>query len=130
MTTVGCSLLLFTMFGLIGLLFAGRMFDPRDSQQKQSETAGFVLFDDQFDGPLLNSQGRETMTEIIENYERRSATILLEGDPLAAELIERRAAVVQELAHRLDGLARISPKLGGRVAQDMDAAGAIPASRR
>ena len=98
MTAVGCSLLLFTMFGWITLLFAGRMLDPRDSQQKQSETAGFVLFENQFDGPLLNSQGRETMTEIIENYERRSATILLEGDPTAAELIERRAAVVRELA--------------------------------
>ena len=46
----------------------------------------------------MNSLGQETLAEIIENYERRSATILIEGDPSTAELIERRAAVVRELA--------------------------------
>ncbi len=50
MTTIGCGLLLFTMFGLIGLLFAGRMLDPRDAQQKQSEVAGFVLRESDFEG--------------------------------------------------------------------------------
>ena len=97
MTAVGCSLLLLTILGWIGLLFAGRMLDPRDTQQKQSENAGFVFTSDQFDGPQLNSHGRETMTEIVENFGRRSATILIDGDPSAAESVERRAVVVREL---------------------------------
>ena len=98
MTTVGCLLLLFTMFGLIGLLFAGRMLDPRDSQQKQSEVAGFVFENDHFDGPVLNSRGQEVMSEIIENYSRRSATILIEGDPHGAESRERLHTVTAALA--------------------------------
>lgn len=97
MTAVGCSLLLLTMFGLIGLLFAGRMLDPRDTQQKQSETAGFVLTDHDFDGAMLNSFGREKMVEIVDNFERRSATVLIDGLPNSAESLQRRAAVVQEL---------------------------------
>lgn len=97
MTAVGCSLLLLTMFGLIGLLFAGRMLDPRDTQQKQSETAGFVLTDHDFDGASLNSFGREKMVEIVENFERRSATVLIDGLPTSEESLRRRAAVVQDL---------------------------------
>ncbi len=104
MTAVGCSLLLLTMFGMIGLLFAGRMLDPRDTQQKQSETAGFVLTDADFDGTKLNSLGREKMTEIVENFDRRSATVLIDGHPESGEAVQRRAAVVQELSQaQLEG---------------------------
>ena len=99
MTAVGCSLLLLTMFGLIGLLFAGRMLDPRDTQQKQSETAGFVLTAADFDGTQLNSYGREKMVEIVDNFQRRSATVLIDGQPDAAESLQRRATVVQELGN-------------------------------
>lgn len=99
MTAVGCSLLLLTMFGLIGILFAGRMLDPRDTQQKQSETAGFVLTAADFDGTRLNSFGREKMVEIVENFQRRSATVLIDGQPDANESLERRAAVIQELGN-------------------------------
>ena len=88
MTTVGCGLLLYTMFGLIGILFVGRMFDPRDTQQKQSEVAGFVLTEEAFSfvddvepWPDLSPSGREILGGIIENYQRRSATILIEGEP-------------------------------------------------
>lgn len=98
MTTIGCGLLLFTMFGLIGLLFAGRMLDPRDAQQKQSEVAGFVLRESDFQGAALNSFGRETLTEIIASYERRNATILIEGSSEAeATGQQRRGTVVQAL---------------------------------
>lgn len=99
MTAVGCSLLLFTMFGLIGLLFAGRMLDPRDTQQKQSETAGFVLTDRDFEGAKLNSFGREKMAEVVENFDRRSATVLIDGPPNSDESLQRRATVVQELGN-------------------------------
>ncbi len=105
MTTVGCGLLLYTMFGLIGLLFVGRMFDPRDTQQKQSEVAGFVLdeeafyVDDADEIHQLTTQGQETLTGIIENYQRRSATILIEGETVPADSLgnQRRAVVIQEL---------------------------------
>jgi hypothetical protein len=98
MTTIGCGLLLFTMFGLIGLLFAGRMLDPRDAQQKQSEVAGFVLRESDFEGATLNSFGREVLSEIIASYERRSATILIEGSSDAeAAAQQRRGVVVQSL---------------------------------
>ena len=106
MTTVGCGLLLYTMFGLIGILFVGRMFDPRDTQQKQSEVAGFVLteeafFSDDSSGTQygLSPRGRETLTGVIENYERRSATILIEGVPEPADSLgnQRRSVVIQEL---------------------------------
>ncbi len=105
MTTVGCGLLLYTMFGLIGILFVGRMFDPRDTQQKQSEVAGFVLteeafyLDDADDLRALSPLGRETLTGIIENYQRRSATILIEGESEPADSTgnQCRAMVIQEL---------------------------------
>ncbi len=106
MTTVGCGLLLYTMFGLIALLFVGRMFDPRDTQQKQSEVAGFVLteeaFTEVFDAEefhQLTPQGQETLTGIIENYQRRSATILIEGEPQPAHSLgnQRRTFVIREL---------------------------------
>ena len=106
MTTVGCGLLMYTMFGLMGLLFVGRMFDPRDTQQKQSEVAGFVLTDDHFQGSLavgegaeLSSFGQEALTGIIENYQRRSATILIAGEPVPADSLghQRRTVVVREL---------------------------------
>jgi hypothetical protein len=98
MTTIGCGLLLFTMFGLIGMLFAGRMFDPRDAQQKQSEVAGFVLRETDFEGATLNSFGRETFDEIIESYARRNATILIEGDSEADPVAQsRRGTVVKAL---------------------------------
>ncbi len=113
MTTVGCGLLLFTMFGLIGLLFVGRMFDPRDTQQKQSEVAGFVLTDDHFEGAVaagegteLSSFGQEALTGIIDNYQRRSATILIAGESQPADSLghQRRAVVLRELksAHLKD----------------------------
>ncbi len=106
MTTVGCGLLLYTMFGLIGILFVGRMFDPRDTQQKQSEVAGFVLteeaFTEVFDADefhQLTPQGQETLTGIIENYQRRSATILIAGEPEPPTSLgnQRRAVVIREL---------------------------------
>lgn len=99
MTAVGCTLMLLTMFGLIGLLFAGRMLDPRDTQQKQSETAGFVLTGVDFDGAQLNTFGREKMAEIVENFGRRSATVLIDGQPDSDESAQRRATVVQELGN-------------------------------
>lgn len=97
MTTIGCGLLLFTMFGLIGLLFAGRMLDPRDAQQKQSEVAGFVLRESDFEGAELNSFGRETVSEIIDSYERRNATILVEGLEADEKAQLRRGTVVKTL---------------------------------
>ncbi len=106
MTTVGCGLLLYTMFGLIGLLFFGRMFDPRDTQQKQSEVAGFVLteeaFQKVFDAPELHQLtplGQEALAGIIENYQRRSATILIEGESEPADSLgnQRRNMVIREL---------------------------------
>ena len=99
MTTVGCSLLLLTMFGLMALLFVGRMFDPRDTQQKQSEVAGFVLTDRDFDGMLLSSRGQETVAAIAENSARRSATILIDGqpEPPNSEANQRRVTVLQAL---------------------------------
>ena len=99
MTTVGCSLLVFTMFGLMALLFVGRMFDPRDTQQKQSEVAGFVLTDRDFDGMRLSSRGRETVAAIAENSARRSATILIDGqpEPPTSEANQRRVTVLQAL---------------------------------
>lgn len=107
MTTVGCGLLLYTMFGLIGILIAGRMLDPRDTQQKQSEVAGFVLGHEAFEvpdgagtSPQLTPPGREILDGIKENYQRRSATILIEGGPGPAESLahRRRTMVIQELA--------------------------------
>lgn len=99
MTTMGCGLLLFTMFGLIGLLFAGRMLDPRDAQQKQSEVAGFVLRESDFDSSGLNHFGKERLAEIIEAYSRRSATVLVEGVSEAdSQSLQHREAVVQALA--------------------------------
>ncbi len=105
MTTVGCGLLLFTMFGLMGLLIVGRMFDPRDTQQKQSEVAGFVLteeaftVDDAHEIHQLTPQGQEAIKGIIENYQRRSATILIEGESemLTSVPNQRRAVVIREL---------------------------------
>lgn len=97
MTTIGCGLLLFTMFGLIGLLFAGRMLDPRDAQQRQSEVAGFVLRESDFEGDELNSFGRETVSEIIDSYERRNATILVEGLEADENAQQRRGTVVKTL---------------------------------
>ncbi len=104
MTTVGCGLLLYTMFGLIGILFVGRMFDPRDTQQKQSEVAGFVLTEEAFlvneylGTVELTSHGRETLTEIIENYQRRSATVLIDDDHDLGHMVDDcHALVIQEL---------------------------------
>lgn len=99
MTTVGCGLMLMTMFGMIGLLFAGRMLDPRDAQQRQSEVAGFVLWEGDFNKGLINDQGQQKLQEIIEHYHRRSATVLIESSADGAfDAKERRAQVVQALS--------------------------------
>ncbi|RLS54558.1 MAG: hypothetical protein DWH91_11490 [Planctomycetota bacterium] len=100
MTTVGCGLLLATMFGLFGLLLVGRLCDPRDAQQKQAETVGFVLRDQDFepDSARLNSRGREGLAQIIVTYNRHSSSILIQDGISRPDLAaERRAHVVTAL---------------------------------
>ncbi len=106
MTTVGCGLLLGTMCGLLALLLIGSLCDPRDTQQRQAETVGFVLRDGDFEAasPQLNTTGHETVSQIVAGYDRHSASILIEdvASPIGLSDQRRESVIIALRAARLD----------------------------
>lgn len=104
MSTTGCGLLLFTLFGVIALLVGGAALDPRDSLQRASETSGLVFLADDFvDGEdQLTEESQHRLVSAAPRMLYSVAPVLLEqleppSQPLNAA---RKASVVARLAEK------------------------------
>jgi hypothetical protein len=104
MATIGCGVILWTMFGIMGLLFAGAVLDPRDGMQRQAEAAGFVLRAGEFksDAATLTPAGRSHLQQISTGIGRSDAVVYIEattddGDPTPLDE-QRRAEVWSQLS--------------------------------
>lgn len=104
MATIGCGVILWTLFGLIGLLFAGGVLDPRDSVQRASEAAGFVVTQDEFapDSASLTPAGEQHVSSIAAEWNQSETVVYIEAVApagLQENLDEqRRLAVWSQLA--------------------------------
>ncbi len=80
MAAMGCGVLLWTMFGMIGLLVAGAILDPRDREYLTSTTADFVIRADEFVDaqPELTVLGKEHVEQIARTWTASSPVIIVE----------------------------------------------------
>lgn len=99
MATIGCGVILWTMFGILGLLFAGAVLDPRDRMQRDAEAAGFVIYDHEF-APAeaaLTETGRAHVTGIAGRMDLIETVVYIEstGSPETGDRLddERRREV-------------------------------------
>lgn len=92
MAAVGCFVLLWTMFGVIGLMTFGAVVDPRDREMRISSSAGFVLNQSDFDEVELTPSGVQHLTEVARQWSEASPVLLIESE--SAELDEARKAEV------------------------------------
>lgn len=101
MTAIGCGVLLWTMFAVIGLLFVGTVLDPRDREQKLSTSMGFVLDDADFEpqSTELSSLGIAHLSGIASQWSQTPAALILVRDEATDEelLTARRASVIEAL---------------------------------
>jgi myo-inositol 2-dehydrogenase/D-chiro-inositol 1-dehydrogenase len=104
MATIGCGVILWTMFGIIGLLFAGAVLDPRERMQIESEAAGFVLTDQDFraDSDVLTDAAAGRLAEIAGRLESSETVVLVtasDADATSPLDSRRLQSVRQNLAH-------------------------------
>ena len=94
MATVGCGVILWTMFGIVGLLFAGAVLDPRDRMQIESEAAGFVLTGADFQAGTdrLTDAADSRLSEIAGRLESSETVVFVAASDAeaTAELDRRR----------------------------------------
>lgn len=100
MTALGCTLLSFTLLGVVLALLVGAAFDPRDAMQRQSEAAGFVLRRDAFQPGTadLTDAARGQLQDISERLRETPAAIIVESSSSHADDrldTARREAVVE-----------------------------------
>lgn len=81
MATIGCGVILWTMFGMIGLLFAGAVLDPRDGMQREAEAASFVLREDEFTptAPTLTEAGQQHVHQIANQMSLNESVVYIEA---------------------------------------------------
>lgn len=82
MATIGCFVLVYTLFASVLLLLAGAVLDPRDQLQRQAEAAGFVIPQDDFDpeSGQLTQRGERRLADIADRWQSTSAVVVIEGD--------------------------------------------------
>jgi hypothetical protein len=87
MATIGCGVIVWTMLGIIGLLLAGAVLDPRDGMQRQAEAAGFVLRGEAFepDSATLTPAGVEQVERIGAGMGFNDAVVYIEATAAAGE---------------------------------------------
>jgi predicted dehydrogenase len=87
MATIGCGVVLWTMLGIIALLLAGAVLDPRDRMQRQAEAAGFVLRTDEFEAgaAMLTPAGREHLQQISTGIGLGDAVVYIEASATAGD---------------------------------------------
>jgi hypothetical protein len=104
MATIGCGVIVWTMLGIIGLLLAGAVLDPRDGMQRQAEAAGFVLRGEAFesDGATLTPAGREHVEQISTGIGLNDAVVYIESGAPDGDLApldeQRRIEVWSQLS--------------------------------
>lgn len=87
MATIGCGVIVWTMLGIIALLLAGAVLDPRDRMQRQAEAAGFVLRTDEFEAgaATLTPAGREHLQQIGTGIGLGDAVVYIEASATAGD---------------------------------------------
>lgn len=99
MAAIGCGVLVWTMFAMIGLLVIGAACDPRDREYLLSSSARYVLREGDFQNPdssKFSQRGEERLRGIRQNWSSTSPVLIIEAprriDP--AELTEESAEVL------------------------------------
>ena len=103
MATIGCGVILWTMFGIIGLLFAGAVMDPRDRLQVESQAAGTVLSGEDFQTGTdrLTDAGAVRLAEMAARLGSSETIVYVAAsdEEASSPLDDRRLqSVLQELA--------------------------------
>lgn len=102
MAAVGCGVLMFTMFAVIGALIFGAVADPRDAAQQRSAAADLIVYETEFVPATseLTPIGEAHVAGMPNRLWQTTAEVLVERSAAAdAELDEaRRATVVAALA--------------------------------
>ncbi len=98
MTTIGCAVLCWALFGTIIGLGLGKVLDPRDRIQKQAEAAGTLLTSDDFtaQGNLRPEAARQILTAVQHDV-HPIVLVAIDPDQLPVRSIEPYRAAVQEL---------------------------------
>lgn len=115
MTAIGCGVLLWTLFGVLGLLFAGATLDPRDRSQREAEAAGFVLRVEAFEpaSERLTGSGVAQVRSIAQQLPRTDALVIVESTSQGADVSPVDAGRVQAVQEQLaetgaaDGQSRV-----------------------
>lgn len=96
MATLGCGALLWAMFAGMALLALAAGLDPRDREQRLSESVQFVVLDEHFESGSnrLNDAGRERIKSLTSNWSSTSPVVLVEVKDADESLNERRRALV------------------------------------
>ena len=102
MAAVGCGVLMFTMFAVIGALIFGAVADPRDAAQQRSAAADLIVYETEFvpSTSELSPPGEAHVAGMPNRLWQTTAEVLVERSAAAdAELDEaRRATVVAALS--------------------------------
>lgn len=101
MTAVGCGLLAYTLLGVVAALLVGKLLDPRDAAQVRSETAGFVVYREQFlpGTAELTPAGERHVDEFSGRLWHSPAEVLVERDDAALDAARRETVVTRIAAH-------------------------------
>lgn len=102
MAAIGCGVILWTMFGIIGLLFAGAVLDPRDNMQRTAEAADFVLRNDEFTrgSPTPTDEGGAHVRQIAEQMNLNESVVFIEATDAPDIDAARLASVRNTLAEK------------------------------
>lgn len=103
MATIGCGVLTYTLFGVIGLLFAGAVLDPRDRMQREAQAAGFVVGAESFepDSGRLTEAGAWQLADIARRMSLSEGVVIVaagDTEDSSAGDAERLQTVRQTLA--------------------------------
>jgi myo-inositol 2-dehydrogenase/D-chiro-inositol 1-dehydrogenase len=104
MTAIGCSLLSLTLFGVIGVLMAGMLFDPREAAETKAEHAGAIFYVDDFVAGTAQLAADEADAEdrirgLVVGMRNATFPVLIEqsADSDAETSERRRAEIVRRL---------------------------------
>jgi hypothetical protein len=102
MTAIGCGVLTWTLVGVVLTLLAGAVLDPRDSEQRRAESAGFVVRTDDFEPETaeLTAGGAEHVKDLMPRLRHASSAVVVEQEESGAATpldAQRRGAVVEAL---------------------------------
>lgn len=96
MAALGCGALMWVMFGGMALLALAAGLDPRDREQRLSESAQFVVLDEHFEHGTdrLTDAGKARLRHLTSNWSSTSPVVLVEAWDGDETLNDRRRALV------------------------------------